>query len=125
MVLLGRTVDAGRVWDVIAAARHLYQSQEGRVPVYVAGEGGSGVLAAYAALLEPEIAGVLARRPPPTHLDRRAPQILNVLRVADVAEVFGLLAPRPLVLADAPPGLRETVEAVYQVWEAADQLVIE
>ncbi|MHC4509255.1 MAG: alpha/beta hydrolase family protein, partial [Planctomycetota bacterium] len=54
-VLLGRTVDTGRVWDVIAAARYLHGKYDADVPVYVLGEGSAGVLAAYAALWEPEI----------------------------------------------------------------------
>jgi len=66
------------------------------IPVYVAGEGPGAVLAAYAALLEPEIAGVIAVKPPLSHMDADAPQFLNALRVCDIPEVFGMLAPRPL-----------------------------
>ncbi|MCL5282945.1 MAG: prolyl oligopeptidase family serine peptidase, partial [Planctomycetes bacterium] len=61
--LLGRTVDAGRVWDIIATARYL-RAKDSSIPVYVAGEGPGAVLAAYAALLEPDIAGVIASNPP-------------------------------------------------------------
>jgi hypothetical protein len=104
-VLLGRTIDTGRVWDVIAAARHL-RAKYVDVPLYVAGEGPAAVLAAYAALLEPDIAGVIAVSPPSSHMDANAPQFLNVLRVCDIPDVFGMLAPRPLTLrgwgGDAP-----------------------
>ncbi|HUY91815.1 MAG TPA: hypothetical protein VMV10_23940, partial [Pirellulales bacterium] len=45
--LLGRTVDAGRVWDILAAAGYL-AAGEGQPAVFVAGKGAAGVLAAYA-----------------------------------------------------------------------------
>jgi len=49
--------------------------------------------------------------PPPTH--RGGPFILNVLRVCDVPNALGLLAPRALTLkADGATVLR--VEAVYK-----------
>ena len=54
------------------------------------------MLCAYAALIEPDIAGVVAIDPLPTHADSRAPQLLSVLRVCDVPDVFGMLAPKPL-----------------------------
>ncbi len=114
-VLLGRTVDAGRVWDIIAAARHLH-AQHADVPVYVAGEGPGAVLAAYAALWEPDVAGVIAVNPPSSHMEAQAPQFLNVLRVCDIPEVFGMLAPRPLTLV----GLKgEAMTKVAQIYASA------
>src|SRR5690606_4781934 len=92
LALIGETADSGRVRDVIASARWL-ASRLG-VPVVVVGAGGSGVLAAFAAGLEPEIAGVVALDPPNTLMDNGAPVLLNALRVLDVPEVFGLIAPR-------------------------------
>jgi dienelactone hydrolase len=95
--LLGRTVDTGRVWDIIATARYLH-AKYADVPVYLAGEGPAAVLSAYAALLEPEITGVIAIKPPTSHMDAGAPQFLNVLRVCDIPDVLGMLAPRPLIV---------------------------
>lgn len=99
-LLLGRTVDTGKVWDVIAAARYLRVKYQG-MPVYLLGRGPGAVLAGYAALLEPKLAGVIAVDPLPTHMDPAAPQFLNVLRVCDIPEVFGMLAPRPLTITAA------------------------
>ena len=112
-VLLGLTVDTGRVWDVIAAARWLSAEQQGKVPVYVAGEGAAGVLAAYAALWEPEIAGVILSHPPRSHMDTDAPQFLNVLRVCDIPDVLGMLAPRPLTLCAKSGERWERTAAAY------------
>lgn len=117
-VLLGRTVDGGRVWDVIAAARYLRAKHEGRLPVYVCGEGAGAVLAAYAALWEPEIAGAVLVRPPLSHVDPAAPPLLNVLRVCDVPEVLGMLAPRPLAVHGVE---REKIERVAKVYAAAGE----
>ncbi len=123
-VLLGRTVDTGRVWDVVAAARYLHARYNGAVPVHVCGRQGAGVLAAYAALWEPEITGVTAVDPPASHMDAGAPQLLNVLRVCDVPDVFGMLAPRPLTIR----GKADTWEKTAQIYAAAgaqDRLRVE
>ncbi len=117
-VLLGRTVDTGRVWDVIAAARYLAAERNGKRPVWVLGEGGAGVLAAYAALWEPDIAGAAIVRPPSTHMDSAAPPLLNVLRVCDIPDVLGMIAPRPLILYDDRV---EPWQKVSQIYRAAGQ----
>jgi dienelactone hydrolase len=121
-VLLGRTVDTGRVYDVIAAARYL-RSVEKDLPVHVAGEGAGAIVAAYAALYEPEIAGAIAHHPVLTHMDPAAPQFLNVLRVADVPVLLGLVAPRQLTIVSADERLEQTT-AIYRAAGAADRLTI-
>ena len=120
-VLLGRTVDAGRVWDVIAAARHLHARYPDR-RISVAGAGSAAVLAAYAALWEPEIAGVIAINPPASHMDAKAPQFLNVLRVCDIPDVFGMLAPRPLTLRGWSDDASAKVARIYGAAGASDKL---
>jgi dienelactone hydrolase len=122
-VLLGRTVDAGRVWDIIATARRLH-TEYTDVPIYVIGEGPGAVLAAYAALLEPDIAGVIAINPPSSHMDAGAPQFINVLRVCDIPDVFGMLAPRPLTLQGFSGEALKKVTQVYAAADASDKLVI-
>ncbi len=90
-VLLGRTVDTGRVWDIIATARYLRGTYGGDVRVRVLGEGPAGALAAYAALLEQDISGVAVKDPPLSHMDTGAPQFLNVLRVCDIHDVLAIV----------------------------------
>jgi hypothetical protein len=87
--------------------------------VYLAGEGAAGVLAAYAALWEPEIAGVVLKEPPPGHMSDGAPQFLNVLRVCDVPDVLGMLAPRPLKVFYASDG--ERLEKVVKIYTAVGE----
>lgn len=123
-VLLGRTVDTGRVWDIIATARYLHARYDGAISVYVCGRQGAGVLVAYAALWEPEIAGVTAVNPPASHMEPHAPQFLNVLRVCDVPDVLGMLAPRPLAIYE-PTADGEEVARIYSAAGARDKLHIE
>lgn len=122
-ILLGQTVDTGRIRDVISSVKYL-RSIHPDIPLHIAGEGNGALLAAYAALWEPEIAGVRAINPPPTHMDPRAPQFLNILRVADVPEVFGLLAPRPLFVTFADARFKKTV-AIYKAAGAEKNGVIQ
>ncbi len=124
--LLGRTVDTGRVWDVIGAAKYLRQDPRfaGR-KVHVAGHGAAGVLAAYAALWCPEIEGVTMHAPPTSHMNLDAPQFLNVLRIADIPDLLGLIAPRRLtLLAVAQPEAFSATRNAYAAGGAAEQLEI-
>ncbi len=122
--LLGRTVDAGRVWDVIAAAKKMKAQLALPTPVYVAGKGHAGLIAAYAAALDDSIAGVTIIDPPTTHMDNAAPQLLNVLRVCDVPDALGLVAPRPLTLIGAAADDFGASRAVYSAAGAAERLTI-
>jgi dienelactone hydrolase len=120
-VLLGRTVDTGRILDIIATAKMLTEQHPGQ-QVLVAGEGAGAVLAAYAALLDDSIAGALLYRPPSTHAQAQAPQLLNVLRICDVPDVIGLLAPKPVTLLEADKELAARVAGYYESAGASERL---
>jgi hypothetical protein len=121
--LLGRTVDSGRVWDIAAAARYLRALYGGNSEVYVAGQGSAAVLAANAALLEPDIAGLALCRPPASYMDSAAPPLLGVLRVVDIPQAIGMLAPRPVTLLQAPSECRQTASEIYRRAGAGDKLL--
>jgi dienelactone hydrolase len=123
-VLIGRTVDAGRVWDVVAAAKYLAGGSSSSRSVHMAGKGAAGVLAAYAALWSPEISTVTLVSPSTTHMDSSAPQFLNVLRVCDVPDVLGMLAPRSLTIRGADSKNFERTSAIYASAGAKDRVVI-
>jgi dienelactone hydrolase len=127
--LLGRTVDAGRVWDVIAAARYLAGSSSpaasaSQRSVRVAGRGGAALWAAYAAILGQDIGGVVLVSPPTSHQVPRAPQFLNVLRVGDVPDLLGLIAPRPLTLASVAAGDFARTVTIYEAAGARPNLTV-
>jgi hypothetical protein len=120
-VLLGRTVDTGRVWDVIAAARYL-ASTGLKSEVHVAGSRAAGVIAAYAAALDDKIAAVTLVSPPSTHMDNAAPQVLNVLRVCDIPDALGLLAPRAVTIVGVDAEKFDRASAAYSAANAKDRL---
>jgi hypothetical protein len=120
-VLLGRTVDAGRVWDIVSAAKYL--SPDGRY-VRVAGKGPAGLLAAYAAIVAPEIDEVTLVTPPHTHMNDTAPQFLNVLRVCDVPDALGLIAPRRMHIVTADADKFTRTSRAYEAADFKDHLTI-
>jgi hypothetical protein len=118
LALLGRTVDEGRVWDIIATARYL--KQEHKAPVRIIAEGQAGVLAVYAALFEPAIEEVIAIDPPKSH--REGPYFLGVLRVLDIPDALGLLAPRKLTIIGGKDKAFDRTAEIYKRAGAADKL---
>ncbi|MCE9528213.1 MAG: prolyl oligopeptidase family serine peptidase, partial [Planctomycetales bacterium] len=101
--LLGRTVDTGRVWDIIAAAKYLRTQEasgDSKPSIHVAGKGPSGILAAYADVLDESIGSVTLLAPPKSHMDKDAPQFLSILRTCDISSALSLIAPRPVILKD-------------------------
>lgn len=108
--LLGQTVDTGRLTDVLAASVQALNAERG-AKWNIIGRGRAGVIAAYAALLEPRFSEVAAIDPPASHRD--GPIFLNVLRVLDIPEAFGLLAPRPLTIATAQATAFDRTKSLY------------
>lgn len=126
--LLGRTVDEGRVWDIIASVKYAeakLKEQDGlkrKKPGEwaVLGIGSDGILAAYAALFEPSIKEVIIINPPKSHKD--GPIFLNVLRVLDIPDALGLLAPNvKLTLVGARDPAFDRTEQLYRLAGAADK----
>ena len=60
--------------------------------------------------------------PPATHMDTAAPQFLNVLRVCDVPDTLGALAPRPLRVKGADRGRFARTAAAYEAAGAGGAL---
>jgi hypothetical protein len=118
--LLGRTVESGRIWDIAAAARLLATQHGSRV--VVAGEEGSAVLAVYAALLEPEVESLILREPSRSHMEDGAPVLLNVLRVLDIPQAIGLLAPRAMIVSGMEGQWLDIVSSIYQIANAPGKL---
>jgi hypothetical protein len=55
-------------------------------------------------------------------MDNAAPQLLNVLRVCDVPDALGLIAPRPLTLIDADAADFKRTADAYEAAGASDKL---
>ena len=120
LALLGQTADTGRVRDVAAAFLD-YRRQAMNRQWQIGGKGQAGILAAYAAIFEPDIPEVVLVEPPATHRD--GPYFLNVLRVLDIPDALGLLAPRPLTIYSNDKAFARTAE-IYKRAGAADKFKI-
>jgi dienelactone hydrolase len=118
--LLGTTVDTGRMHDVAATAHMFDETCKGAISWRVVGKGQAGVVAAYAALFEPSIKEVVIVDAPASHME--GPYFLNVLRVLDVPEALGLVAPRPLTLINGTDKAFDRTAAIYQAAGAAEKL---
>ena len=113
--LLGRTVDSGRVWDILAAVRYLAVAYP-EVKVQLAGERRGGLLALYAALLDESIAELTLGEIPGSLMDEDAPALLNGLRACDVPDALGLLAERKVTL-NLRDSAKERVGEVFRLFE--------
>jgi hypothetical protein len=118
--LLGHTVDEGRVRDIASVVRFLAEDSAKKRTWRVAGKGQGGILAAYAALFEPSIKEVVIVDPPVSH--RKGPIFLNVLRVLDIPDALGLLAPRTLTLVNAKDKAFDRTAEIYRLAGAAEKL---
>ncbi|MDE0769913.1 MAG: prolyl oligopeptidase family serine peptidase, partial [Opitutaceae bacterium] len=121
--LLGRTVDDGRVWDIAATARFLIKNHGGNPSLHIVGEGAGAVLGAYAMLLEPEINGAILDRPQLSHMDESSPALLNVLRVCDVPDALGALAPRSLTIRGLNLEAEQKVSQAYKASGVSGKLI--
>ena len=80
------------------------------------------MLAAYAALFERSIKPVVIIDPPVSH--KEGPYFLNVLRVCDIPEALGLLAPDvKLTLIGAKDAAFDRTAAIYKAAGTADKFV--
>jgi len=115
--LLGQTVDSGRVRDIAVLAKY---AQKGFA---FGGRGEAGILVAYAALFIPEaMKEVVILDPPLSHRD--GPHFLNVLRVLDIPEALGLLAPDvklTLIGKNAKDKAFDKTAAIYKLARAEDK----
>src|SRR5207245_3463935 len=112
-------MDEGMARDLAAVAGYLENAHfhpdnelKGKRKLRVVGRGEAGILAAYAALFEPSITEVVIVDPPKSHME--GPIFLNVLRVLDIPEALGLLAPRPLTLVNAKDKVFDRTAEIYK-----------
>lgn len=126
-VWTGRTIASMRVYDVLRclkALRTLKAVEESHIAIAARDE--MAVIAAYAALLDTRVQAVLLKNPPatqnaPSQVDGRGPalEMLNCLRITDVAQVTGMLFPRPIGLLGHVPDTYTWARDLYQTLETA------
>jgi hypothetical protein len=95
--LLGQTLDGQRAWDVRRSLEVLRGVPEAKgVPLELEGRGDMAGIVLYAALFEPDVAGLTLHHPTPSH--RQGPILLNVRRILDMPQAVALAFPRPVRL---------------------------
>lgn len=125
-VLLGRTVGTGRVSDCLSLSTFIVPSPDQKDRgIEIAGRGPASLIAAYSAVLnDKDVHEVSIIDPPTTHMSADAPQFLNILRVCDVPEMLGLIAPRPLKIVTSEPEKFANTVKLYQAAGAEKALTI-
>ncbi len=119
-MLLGRSVDEMRLYDVLCAVEHVTKAESfDKRNLTICGKERQGIIAAYAALLDERISRVIVSRPPSSHTE--GPVFLNVLRYTDIAQTFAMLAPRELVFLGEQGERFELAPKVYSLLNAEDR----
>src|SRR5205809_4016376 len=111
-----------QVWDILRAIQ--WVADEEKLPMAslsLYGKGEMGMLALYAALLDERVQQVILSDPPASHW--QGPALLNVLRVTDLPEVAGALAPRRLVSLTKLPETFNYTQHLYQLQRASNQFL--
>lgn len=118
----GRTLASMRVWDTLRAleaVRQLPQVDAKRVALAARGE--MAAVALYAALLDGKVSALVLESPPgtqnaPSQRDGRgdAIEMLNCLRITDLAQVAGLLFPNELVFSGQCPSTYDWTKDIYR-----------
>jgi hypothetical protein len=118
----GRTIASMRVWDALRALQTVRgMPQVDAKNIALAARGEMCVVALYAALLDGQVRAVFLENPPasqnvPGEKDGSGPAIemLQCLRITDLAPVAGLLWPTELVFIGGTPATYEWAESVYR-----------
>lgn len=87
-LLLGESLEAMQVWDVVQALRWWVESGTGRAVAGLEGSGEGGLLALYASLYAPVSGRLTLENPPLSH--REAARFIDILRYMDVPQAVSL-----------------------------------
>jgi hypothetical protein len=113
--LLGGTLESMQLWDILRSVDYLVDEEKltlASLSVY--GRRAMGGLALHAAALDTRITRVILDDPPSSHW--QAPALLNVLRITDLAEVAGLVAPREIVSLTPLPETYRYTRSIYGLY---------
>ena len=115
--LIGSTVESMQLWDILRSVDFLTQDQGLKLSgISVYGRGQMGALGFYAAALDPRITRVILDDPPASHW--QGPPLLDVLRITDLPEAAGMVAPREIVSLTSLPGAYNYTSSIYALYNA-------
>src|SRR4029077_15917392 len=102
--LIGSTVESMQLWDILRSIDYLIQAEGLKLSgISVYGRKQMGALALYAAALDARITRVILEDAPSSHWQAQAPALLNILRITDLPEIAGMVAPREIVSLSSAP----------------------
>lgn len=119
--LIGSTVESMQLWDLMRSVDYLVEGEGLRLnSISVYGRKQMGALGLYAAAFDERITRVILDDPPASHW--QAPPLLNILRITDLPEAAGLVAPREIVsLTPLPPAYSYT-SSIYALYGKKDHI---
>jgi cephalosporin-C deacetylase-like acetyl esterase len=113
--LIGSTVESMQLWDLLRSVDYLVDGEGLKLDgISVYGRKQMGPLGFYAAALDPRIIRVILDDPPASHW--QGPSLLFVLRVTDLAEAAGLVAPREIVSLTPLPAAYTYTSSIYALY---------
>jgi hypothetical protein len=116
LVLLGKSADEGRVWDVRRAIDSLRQIPTlSKARVSVRGRRQAAGIGLYAGIFHPEVDRIELLEPTSTHRD--GPFLLNVLRILDLPQAAALAFPRTVAFYGADPDQWDWSRSIARLYD--------
>ena len=113
--MVGATIESMQVWDILRSLDFLtFEEKLQLSSITLYGRNEMGALALYAAALDPRISRVILDNPPASHW--QGPPLLNILRVTDLPEAAGLVAPREVVWLTPLAREYDYTKAIYELY---------
>jgi len=113
-VLVGTTIDEGRVWDIRRAVAALRETTGGGRSIRLAARGSAAGLALYASLFSPEVTELLLQDLPASHRD--GPTFIGVLKVLDIPQALALALPRRHHIHGGDPQTTRWAEKIARLY---------
>ena len=113
--LLGCSLDAWRVWDILQAARAIRTLPDYKdCELTIEAEGDLAGMAVYAALFEPGIKRLKLSKLPESH--QQGPEFLNVLRILDLPQAVAMAAETSIIqLQHTPEDVTEFARIIAEL----------
>ncbi len=115
VALLGGTLESMQLWDILRSVDYLVEGEKlslSSISIY--GRKQMGALALHAAALDGRIGRVILDDPPASHWQE--PALLNILRITDLPEVAGMVAPREIVSLTPLPDAYNYTRSIFRLY---------
>jgi cephalosporin-C deacetylase-like acetyl esterase len=113
--LIGSTVESMQLWDLLRSVDYLVEAESLKLTgISVYGRKQMGALALYAAAFDSRITRAILDDPPTSHW--QGPPLLFILRITDLAEAAGLVAPREIVSLTRLPESFAYTASIYSLY---------